>query len=314
MQFILSPLLFGQNNYITHNLKQLDTIDIISKEYCKAYQSTFKYSKQAINYDKKIIKFLNFFYQKDVEIEEITRFLQNNFKNKWSIETNNLGAATKNNLRIYQRGNLGFEIAFTCLEDKIIYKRIMLRTSSEINCIIPNDYWIETLDVKYLEKYCIPLMEFPITYRLFAVRVTTDTTYFNKLNTTNASKYYSFKIDSIKNINADTWFYNDIYNVNYSNLKDTSALADTEMLYNFLYSPNHIIAIYAYEALVFLKNVKQMNIPLNIEEKMNKIKNSDIKIVCQTNDVIRRGLTYKDLKISKYQIISKFRKKPTSGF
>jgi hypothetical protein len=86
------------------------------------------------------------------------------------------------------------------------------------------------------------------------------------------------------------------------------------MLYNFLYSPNHIIAIYAYEALVFLKNVKQMSIPLNIEEKMNKIKNSDIRIVCQTSDVIRRGLTYKDLKISKNQIISKFRKTPTSEF
>jgi hypothetical protein len=309
LQLIFFPFLYGQNSYIHSNLSQLDSIDIISKQHCNEYKSTFKFSKEAINYDKKIIKFLNIFYQKDLNIKEISALLQSNFKNKWSIDTTNLGAATKHILRIYQRGNLGFEIAFTSLEDEIIYKKIMLRTSSEIRCTIPNDYWIETLDVKYLEKYCIPLIEFPITYRLLSVKVTSDTTYFHKLNNTIASKYYSFKIDSIKNLNVITWFDNDTYMADYAYFKDSSKLADVNMLYHFLYSPNHIIAINAYEALVYLKNVKQISFPLVMENKMNEIKNSDIKIRWQTSDVGHGGIAYKDLKVSTYQIISKFQKK-----
>jgi hypothetical protein len=316
LQLIFSPFLYGQNKYINYNLKQIDSVDIVSRLECKGYKSTFKFSKKVVNYDKKRIKFLNTFYQKDLKPEDIISLLKSNFK-RWHIDTINLGAATKYVLNIYDVdfGNLGLSISFASLENEIIYKRFVIMTPSKLYCKDPRELFLtETLDVKYLEKYCIPLIEFPIKYRVYSLRVTADTTYFDKLNKTNTSKYYSFTIDSIKNINEETWFYTDRYYYDYGYFKDTSALADIEMLFHFLYSPNHIIAIYAYETLIFLKHAKQMNLPSTVEEKMNKIKNSDIKIVWQTSDVIHRGVSYKDLKISPYQIITKFRKKPTPEY
>lgn len=316
LQLILSPLLFGQNNYIDHNLKQLDSIDIISRQQCAGYKSTFKFSKKKVINDKKRIKFLNTFYQKDLKLEDIIALLRSNFK-KWYIDTINLGAATKYKLEIYDAdyGNLTLQISFASLENEIIFKRFQLGTQSKLYCKDPRElFLIETLDAKYLEKFCIPFIEFPIKYKVYSLRITADTTYYNKLNKTNISKFYSFQIDSLKNINEETWFDNDVYHYDYSYFKDTSAQVDTEMLFHFLYSPNHIIGIYAYESLIFLKHAKQMTLPSNIEEKMNEIKNSDTKIAWQTTDVVHHGVSYKDLKISPYQIISKFRKKTASEY
>ncbi len=311
LQLIFCLFLYGQNKYINHNLKQLDSIDIVSKQQCIGYKSNFKFSKRVVNYDKKRIKFLNRFYQKDLKPEGIISLLKSSFK-RWHIDTINLGAATKYVLNIYDVdfGNLWLKVSFTSLENEIIYKRFELSTPSKLYCKDSRElFLIETLDVKYLEKYCIPNIEFPIKYRLFSLRVTADTTYFEKLNKTNASKYYLFKIDSIKNLSAITWFDNDTYMADYAYFKDSSELADVEMLYHFLYSPNHIIAIYAYEALIYLKNIKQVNISSTIEDKMNKIKNSEIKIRWQTSDVGHSAISYKNLKITPYQIITKFQQK-----
>ncbi len=305
-QFIFCTFLQAQNIYINNNLEQIKIVDSISKRHCTDYISTFKFSRNVIKYDKKVIKFLNFFYNNDFTIIEISKILQSDFNKKWSIDSINLGNATKYLIRLYQRGNLKSIISLATIENKIIYKNIKLSTASKINCIVPNDYWVENLDIIYLQEYFLPFLEFKTTYTPYSLRLVTDTTYYFRLSQTNISKNYSFLLDSIKNFHEMTWSENDTYYADYAYFKGSSFLSIPELLYHFLFSPNHILAINAYEALVYLKNNKQFIIPLNIEEKMNAIKNSDIKICWQSSDVVHRESTYKDLKISTHQINHKF--------
>jgi len=76
---------------------------------------------------------------------------------------------------------------------------------------------------------------------------------------------------------------------------------------SLLYSPNHLIAVNAYESLVYLRSSKAMEINSQLEGKMKSIAGSSIEIpVFCGRDCIPTNFPYNTLKISERNIYDKY--------
>ena len=76
---------------------------------------------------------------------------------------------------------------------------------------------------------------------------------------------------------------------------------------NLLYSSNHLMAVNAYEALVYLRSTSALTINSQLEEKMKSIAGSSIEIpVFCGRDCIPTNFSYNTLKISERNIIDKY--------
>jgi hypothetical protein len=76
---------------------------------------------------------------------------------------------------------------------------------------------------------------------------------------------------------------------------------------NLLYSPNHLMAVNAYEALVYLRSTSALEINSALEEKMKSIAGSSIEIpVFCGRDCIPTNFAYNTLKIKEKDIIDKY--------
>jgi len=302
--------LSGQTRFSAYNQSLIEPEKILINPGCLNYGSSRPIKKRNIKDDKKWILFLNDFYNKDLSKEEIYRTLKEFFNYKWSYDTSKIGAVTKYQTRVRSEGNLEIFISFSTINNDIVFKKISFGTRTRTDCISPYKYAIGVQDIKYLKEICIPIIDFPLTYYCGNGEFSCDTVFFNKLKKLSLSEYHFFLSSDDKELNTMTWFGKDTYmmdNVDFS-FAEIVKRNNRQLLYELLSSPNYIVSIYAMEGLTFLRETGQIEIPVDIEEKMQKIKNANITITWQYSDVVRQGLTYKDLKVSTYSIVAKYKR------
>ena len=300
----------GQSRYSSYNQSLIDTEKKYVQQYCTNFGSSKPISKKRIKYDKNRIAFLNAFYNKDLTPKEIHEQMGKFYKHKWGFDTTKLGAVTKYETRIYSGGNLEMFISFSTFEENIVFKRIYFNTRTLTNCIQPYQIGISQHDFKYLESTIIPIADFPFSYCGHCSYISCDTVFLDKLRGASPSEYQLFLSSADNDLNNMTWFRIDKYMMDYvvNDIAKIVKESNKELLFKLLYSPNHILSLYSMEGLTYLNETRQIEIPINIQQKMEEIKNSDTKIIWQYSDVVRRGLTYKDLKIDKQKILAKFKR------
>ena len=299
----------GQTRHSDHNQSLIDTEKKYVQQFCSNFGSSKHISKKRIKYDKYRIAFLNSFYNLDLTQKEIHDQMDKFYRHKWGFDTIKLGAVTKYETRIYSEGNLEMFISFSTYEEKIVFKRIYFRTKTLTGCIQPYQYGISQYDFNYLESTIIPIADFPFSYCRNCSYISCDTVFLSKLKSNSSSDYYFFSSSNDKEINNLTWFRIDKYMMDYAD-NDISKFVkerNQELLIKLLYSPNHILSLYAMEGLTYLVETSQIEIPTEIHNKMEQVKNSETKITWQYSDVVKHGLTYKDLKIGKQIILTKFK-------
>ena len=306
-----STKVVGQTRFSSNNQLLFDTQKKYVQQFCSNYGSSKPALRKKIKYDKKRIYFLNDFYNQDLSTKEIYNRMANFFSHKWSFDTIKLGAVTKYETRIASEGNLEMFISFSTFNDIIVFKRIYFRTQTITDCFQPYQYRLIQQDLNYLETNIVPLADFPFSNCGHCSFISSDTVLLDKLKKLTSSQYRFFISPSDNDINNMTWFRTDRYMMDYV-VTDISKIVkevNIKLLLTLLYSPNLILSIYAMEGLTYLIETAQIKIPFNIQQKMEEVKNSDTKIIWQNSDVVHSGLTYKELKISNQNIITKYKLK-----
>ena len=299
----------GQSRFQKHNQLEIDKAKAALKMDCKAFESSKQTTENKIKADKKLIGFLNEFYNKALSADEITKKLDQFYKGKWKITTTDLGGLTKYETKISPAGNLKSSIGFSVFQNGIVFKKIFLSTVTSTNCISPRYELTKTQDVNYLDIFCLPLIDFPVVFCATCEAAQSDTTFSAKLKSYTGQEYKLFPVDSSR-INEMTWYAGDTYYTDDVE-KEILALAEnhnTNMLFTLLYSPNQIVAINSMEAVVYLQVSGIINLQADIQQKIENIQTSGIKINWQNSNAGRSSSTYKELNISKEKILDKFTK------
>jgi len=306
----LSLYLFGQGDFssrfVKQNQRRMDSIKSVLRGYYTSFNSTRPVTRKAIRADKKVIKFLNKFYNEDASLDEIRNWLKPFFNFKWDFQIYDLGHAKKYDTRVKSEGNLDIHVSLATFKDQIVYKRIYFNTKT--NTLFDHDNSNSfPPDIKYIDSILIPNIHFPIAFCMNCYWIACDTTYTNKLAAFTVTDFKFFSDSSY--LNYMTWFDNDVYKRDYAvrDICDIVKRNDTAVLEKLLYSPNYILAIYAMEALIYMRSTGSYSPSIVTSEKMNQIKNADITIRWQTSDVVREGFPYRKLGVIDEFIIYKFK-------
>ena len=297
---------FSQIDFRKSNQQKLDSIKLLFGP-CKILSSSKKLKKREINYDKKLLSLCNDFYSKDLTINETVNQIANVTKRGYHLDSTNLGGTTLYQARLAAKGNLRLTISFATFLTKLVYKQIAFSTASKTGCSDPATYLIAPNDLDYLGTICIPNLTIPLHMCWNCVSVTSDTTFYDVLKNYNGNDYVLFTSDTANLLNYFTWHDISIYMKDYvvEGIRPIIKQKNIPLLMQLLYSPNHILAIYAMEALTFFESENQI-LPDQIRNKMMEISNSNILIYFQYSDVVRQGFAYKDLHISKQQLVDKY--------
>ena len=304
----------GQSKYYDYNKSQIELIKKRFDTVCKDYNSEKPVSKKMIEWDKKIILFLNEVYNTDLTLTQIQASYKKILHKELTFrfdQVTDLGGFKNYETSIYSEGNLKAEIHLVIIDDLILYKKIRLETKRYTSCFNPSIFGISFYDVKYLEEQCLKSIDFPISVETNGQSLSTDKTYFEKLNPLKAKGHYSFTIDTTKQL--DDLIYFQTINYSFQNpsliVRDLYKNIQVDSLGKLLYAPNHIVAINAMEALLALNKIKNVSLTNGVLNKMNEIKNSNLKISWTSGDVGYHAFkTYKELNLSENEVLEKYKK------
>lgn len=142
------------------------------------------------------------------------------------------------------------------------------------------------------------------------ISITADTTMYDILKNYPGNDYVLFSSDTANLLNSLNWQDISTYMNDYvvEEIVPVVKNKNITLLEQLLYSPDHILAIYAMEALTFFELSEQQISDDQTRKKMNQIRNSDVLINYQYSDVVRQGLIYKNLNLSNQHLIDKFKK------
>jgi hypothetical protein len=167
----------------------------------------------------------------------------------------------------------------------------------------------------YLQKEMVPLIDFPIKSCTSCDSLKVDTLYQSVFNEM-AKKYPAYKFsptgtrEPVKQLIFNN-AYLQISTYNNKVVPDIMAqlikLEEYDAIKSLLYSPNQLMAINAYEALIYLKSKVQLPIDAPTAAKMKEILNSSTQIpVFCGRDCKPTNFAYNTLKIKGKDIIDKY--------
>jgi hypothetical protein len=229
-------------------------------------------------------------------------------KARYSFDSINLGGTILYHIIPYTRGNLNLDFSIATFEHRIVSKRISLGTVSKTGCLDPVNYLIAPNDFYYIETICIPDLKIPLDMGWNRISIIADTTMYDVLKNYHGDDYVLFSSDTAHLLNSFTWQGLSTY-TNENVVEEMVPIVKNKniaLLEQLLYSPNHVLAIYAMEALTFFELSEQQILPDRTRKKMNEIKSSDIPIQYQYSDVVKLGILYKNIKLSNQQLVNKF--------
>jgi hypothetical protein len=307
--FVCDPLAaFTQTDFRKANQHKIDSIKLLLTPVCKILSSSKTLAKREIDYDKRLMPVINDFYLKDLSISEIRKQTGKATKARYSFDSINLGGAILYHLTPFTRGNLKLDLSIATFEHRIVSKRISFNTVSKTGCLDPVNYLIAPNDINYIETICIPALKIPLDMCWNRLSILADTTLHNVMKSYHGDEYVLFSSDTAHLLNSLTWQDISTYMNDYvvEEIVPIVKNKNITLLEQLLYSPNHILAIYAMEALTFFELSEQQILDDQTHKKMNEIRNSGIPIQYQYSDVVKHGILYKNIKLSNQQLVNKF--------
>jgi|GEM_PF-1958142 len=302
----------GGNAFYADNVKMVDDIIKVIRAFCDSIKPV-EVSEKNIKSDQKNILLVNKLFN---QVTSDKAFAQETKKNDL-IQTSSLNAGLIG-FREYKfyppNGYLDISIVFTVIDDNILYKRVNILSPLKRKCAT-DDRIIPFFDYMYLQKELVPLIDFPIKNCINCDSLKVDTLYqpvFNEM----AKKYPAYKFSPIGTTEpVKQLIFNNAYlQVSTYNNKvvpdimvQLIKLEEYDAIKNLLYSPNQLMAINAYEALVYLKSKVQLPIDAPTDAKMKEILNSSTQIpVYCGRDCKPTNFAYNTLKIKGKDIIDKY--------
>jgi len=303
--------LSGQSQYYASNVKRVDSINKFIRTFCDSIKP-LKVDDKVIKHDQKNILYVNKLFNSNSTYKD---FAQGAKKNDL-VQTNALHAGLTgfNEYKFYPpNGYLAISILLTVINDQIIYKKITIESPTKRKCT--NNEVIPFFDFLYLKKEILPVINFPINDCANCDSLTVDTLYQSLLNEV-ALTYPAYKFvsngttDQVKSLLfKNTYLQISAYNnkVAPDIFLQLIKLKEYDAVKSLLYSPNELMAVNAYETLVYLKSKVELEIDPPMAAKMKEILNSNIEIpVFCGRDCKPTNFSYNTLKIKEKDILDKY--------
>jgi hypothetical protein len=302
----------GTSRFYADNVKRVDDIIKVIRAFCDSIKPV-EVSERNLKFDKKNILYVNNLFN---AVTSDKAFAQETKKNDL-IQTSSLNAGLIG-FREYKfyppNGYLDMSVVLTVIDDHILYKKVNILSPLKRKCAA-DDRPIPFFDFMYLQKEIVPLIDFPLQSCTNCDSLKVDTLYqavFNEM----AKKYPAYKFAPIGTTEpVKQLIFNNVYlQVSPYNNKvvpdimvQLIKLEEYDAIKNLLYSPNQLMAVNAYEALVYLKSKVQLPIDAPTNAKMKEILNSSTQIpVFCGRDCKPTNFTYNTLKIKAKDINDKY--------
>ncbi|HTL06841.1 MAG TPA: hypothetical protein VL307_01245 [Chitinophagaceae bacterium] len=299
----------AQNAYYRNNQFLLDRAKTNLRSHCQAFESSKPPGGGQLKADKKLISFLNQFYHSTAPAADIIKTMGGFTDRKHPITTMPLGGCTKYEALLSSDGILQAAIAFTEFNNEVVFKRIYFTTRHCMQCISPAQPLIDSLDINYLDVYCLPLIDFPLTLETGVHRFSTDATVYAQVKLDYPDGYKLIPADST-DLNHVVWYGNDTYSTEAADpiFINIASNHNTYLLYRLLYSPNHVAAVSALEAITCLEAKGIAKLPAYVIAKMDALRNAPVPLQYSSLGVRKRANNYNELAVTKEQILSRYDK------
>jgi hypothetical protein len=302
----------GQSRYYTENAKNVASVITLIKAFCDSIKPVMVEEKN-IRHDQKYIVYVNNLFN-SVTSDKV--FAQDAKKNDL-IQTSSLNAGLIG-FREYKfyppAGYLAISIMLSVIDDNIFYKKVSIESPLKRKCAA-DDRVIPFFDFMYLQKEILPLIDFPIKSCTNCDNLMVDTLYQPVLNNM-VKKYPAYKFSPTGTtepvrqlIFKNTYLQISTYNnkVVPDIMIQLIKLEEYDAIKNLLYSPNQVMAINAYETLVYLKSKVQLPIDAPTDAKMKEILSSSTQIpVFCGRDCKPTNYAYNELKVKEKDIFDKY--------
>jgi hypothetical protein len=300
-----------QSRFYAKNIKRIDSFNLFLRTWCDSViPATVK--EKSVKEDKENIRYISKIYNTAMSYKD---FVQD-AKKEELVRPHAMRAGLvsfyeyKPNSAI---GYLSISIWLTVIDDRIIYKKFEIINTAKRKCAT-NNVAIPFFDYVYL-KQVVNDIDFPIEGCANCDSLVVDTLYQSLFNEV-AQKYPDYKFipdvanEQLKDLLFKATFLQDSY---YHNkvvpevFIQLVKLKEYETITSLLYSPNHLMAVNAYEALVYLRSSAALEINSQVQEKMKSIAGSPIEIpVFCGRDCKPTNFPYNTLKISETNIHDKY--------
>jgi hypothetical protein len=302
----------GQSPFYANNVKRVDSIIKVIRAFCDSIKPV-EVSERDIKSDQKNMLYVNKLFN---TVTSDKAFTQEAKKSGLLLTSSlNAGLVGFREYKFYPpKGYLSMTIELSVIDDNIFYKKISIDNPLKRKCV-RDDQPVPFFDFMYLQKEIVPVIDFPIKSCTDCDSLIVDTLYrpvFNDI----ANKYPAYKFTPVgKNDPIRSLLFQHAYlqSRTYNNkvapdlFIQLIKLNEYDALKNLLYSPNQLMAVDAYETLVYLKNKSNLAINATDEAKMKEIVNSDtaIPVFCG-RDCKPTNFSYNTLKIKEKDIIDKY--------
>jgi hypothetical protein len=301
----------AQSRFYISNVKRIDSFNLFLKTYCDSVKPV-TITNKSVKQDKENLYYISKLYNTSMSYKE---FVSDADKNDL-VQSQNIqaGIIGLKEFKIDENaGYLASDIWLTVIDDKIIYKRFVINNTAKRKCATDNGP-IPFFDYVYL-KGLVSAIDFPVYGCANCDSLVVDTLYQSLFNEVE-QKYTAYKF--IPDVNdqqlKDLLFTATYLQAGSYHNKEADRLfiqllklKEYATISSLLYSPNHLMAVNAYEALVYLKSTRALEIKPPLEEKMKSIAGSpaEIPVFCG-RDCKPTNYSYSTLKISERNIYDKY--------
>jgi hypothetical protein len=302
----------AQSRFYATNVKRIDSFNLFLKTYCDSLLPV-SIGDKSVKKDKEHIQYVSKLYNTTMNNKDFVQYAKRNE----IVPSQNMraGLVSLNEYKFSSaKGYLSITVRFTVIDDRIIYKKFEMFNPEKRKCAAGNAP-ITFFDYVYLKKEMLNDIDFPIDGCANCDTLIVDTLYQSLFDEV-VQKHPDYKfIPDIANSSlkdmlfAATYLQKSYYHnkaapdlfIQLIKLKEYSTIS------NLLYSPNHLVAVNAYEALVYLKSTNALVVNAQLEEKMKSIAGSDLEIpVFCGRDCIPTNFSYNTLKITEGNIKDKY--------
>jgi hypothetical protein len=302
----------AQNRFYAKNVKRIDSFNLFLKTWCDSVKPVTVTDK-SVKQDKENIRYISKLYNTAMSYKEFLRDAdKNDLVQSHAMQA---GLVALNEFNIDENaGYLSIDIWLTVIDDRIIYKKFVIGNTAKRKCATGNDP-IPFFDYVYVKKEIVNDIDFPIYGCANCDSLVVDTLY-QSLFDEMAQKYPAFKFipDAADQQLKDELFTATYFQPGSYHNKEAPELfvrlvklKAYETISSLLYSPNHLMAVNSYEALVYLRSTRELEINSQTDEKMKIIGGSKIPIpVFCGRDCKPANYPYNTLKISERNIYDKY--------
>jgi hypothetical protein len=301
-----------QSRFYAKNIKRIDSFNLFLKTWCDSVIPATVRDK-SVKKDKENIRYLSKLYNATMSYKD---FVQDAKKHELDQNSSRrAGLVSVNEYKFHSAaGYLPITIWLTVIDNRIIYKKFIIINSAKRKCAA-NNTPITFFDYEYLKKEIVNDIDFPIYGCANCDSLVVDTLYQSLFNEM-VQKYpaYTFMPDVANEQLKNLLFAATYLQAGYYHNKvvpeifiQLVKLKEYGIVTSLLYSPNHLMAVNAYEALIYLRSTSALKINSQLEEKMRSIAGSSIEIpVFCGRDCIPANFPYNTLKISERNVHDKY--------